>query len=203
VVSVRRKFTTEAQRTQSGTEDNCSPLSEKGRYIVINDSETSGNATPIARAFDTILYGGLAAGILDMLFAFTFYALILGAKPLRIFQSVAAGLLGRERSFAGGIKSFLLGLFLHFIVASCIAAVYFLATRILPVLLRHPVISGLLYGPIAYLGMNYLVIPLSAIRRFPGPKRLPIFLTEIIGHAVLVGLPVALLASRSAKANKR
>ncbi len=173
--------------------------------MVMNDSESSGNATRTerARAFDTILYGGLAVGILDLLFAFTFYALILGAKPLRIFQSVAAGLLGRETAYAGGIKTFLLGILLHFAVASGIAAVYYLASRVLPVLLRHPVISGLVYGPIAYLGMNYIVVPLSAIRRFPGPKKLSIFLTEIIGHALLVGLPVALLASRSAKANKR
>ena len=47
------------------------------------------------RAFNTIVYGGIVVGILDMLFAFTFYGLILGAPPLRIFQSVAAGLLGR------------------------------------------------------------------------------------------------------------
>ena len=113
---------------------------------------------------------------------------------MRIFQSVAAGLLGRPVAFEGGVKTFLLGLVLHFVVASCIAAVYYLASRILPVLIRHPVVSGLMYGMIAYLGMNYVVIPLSAIRRSPGPLRLPIFLTEIIGHALLVGLPIALLA---------
>ncbi len=124
------------------------------------------------------------------------------AKPLRIFQSVAAGLLGRTAAYEGGTKTFLLGILLHFVVASFIAAVYYLASRILPLLIRHAVISGLIYGPIAYLAMNYVVIPLSAIRRSPGPKRLPIFLTEIIGHALLVGLPIALLARRSAKANK-
>lgn len=172
--------------------------------MITNDSESAGNETPVARAraFDTILYGGLLVGIFDLLFAFTFYGLILGAKPLRIFQSVAAGVLGRERSYAGGVKTFLFGLLLHFVVATCIAAVYFLTTRILPIVLRQPVVSGLLYGMIAYLGMNYVVIPLSAIRRFPAPKALPIFLTEIIGHAVLVGLPLALLARRSARTNE-
>ena len=48
-----------------------------------------------ARAFYTIVCGGLVVGILDLLFAFTFYGLILGVKPLRIFQGVAAGVLGR------------------------------------------------------------------------------------------------------------
>jgi hypothetical protein len=152
-----------------------------------------------ARAFDTIVYGGLVVGILDMLFAFTFYGLILGAKPLRIFQSVAAGVLGRTAAVEGGIRTFLLGLLLHFVVATCIATVYYTATLILPVLIRHPVVSGLIYGIIAYLGMNYVVIPLSAIGPRSATPRLSIFLTGIIGHALLVGLPLALLARRSAK----
>ena len=148
------------------------------------------------RAFDTILLGGLVVAILDGLFAFTFYGLILGIKPLRIFQGVAAGLLG-SNSFQGGVKTFLLGLFLHFVVATCIATVYYLASLKLPVLIQHPVVSGLIYGMIAYLGMKFVVTPLSMIGRRPIP-RLSIFLTEIIGHAFLVGLPIALLARRSA-----
>ena len=169
-----------------------------------NVLENSGEATAFERprAFDTIVYGGLVVGIFDMLFAFTFYGLILGAPPLRIFQTVAAGVLGRTAAYEGGVKTFLLGILLHFVVASCIAAVYYAASLILPVLLRHAVLSGLVYGSIAYVGMNYVVIPLSAIRRSPGPKKLSIFLTEIIGHALLVGLPLALLARRSAKTDK-
>jgi uncharacterized membrane protein YagU involved in acid resistance len=169
-----------------------------------SDLEDSGHGTYFGRprAFETILPGGLVVGILDLLFAFTFYGLILGAKPLRIFQSVAAGLLGRAAAYEGGVKTFVLGILLHFVVALCIAAVYYAACLIFPVLLRQAVISGLIYGMIAYLGMNYVVVPLSAIRRSPGPLRLPIFLTEIIGHAFLVGLPLALLARRSAKANR-
>src|ERR1044071_1860130 len=94
----------------------------------VEEALTSGRP----RALDTILYGGLVVGILDGLFALIFYGLILGVKTLRIFQSVAAGLLGKA-SFEGGIKTFLLGIVLHFIVASCIAAVYYLASLKLPV----------------------------------------------------------------------
>ncbi len=148
------------------------------------------------RAFDTIVYGGLAIGILDGLFAFVFYGLILGAKPQRIFQSVAVGVLGRS-SYDGGTKTFLFGLLLHFIVATCIAAVYYLAALNLPILIRHAVPAGLIYGMIAYLGMNYVVIPLSRIGLRPFSFRL--FLPAFIGHAMLVGLPVALIARRSAK----
>ena len=59
---------------------------------------------PRPRAFETIVYGGLAVAILDGLFAFVFYGLILGAKPLRIFQSVAVGLLGADSVFTGSAE---------------------------------------------------------------------------------------------------
>lgn len=152
------------------------------------------------RAFDTILYGGLVIGILDGLFALIFYGWILGVQPVRIFQSVASGLLGKAAS-EGGVKTFLLGILLHFIVATCIAAVYYVASLKLPVLITHPVVCGLIYGLIAYLVMNYVVIPLSAIGL--RPFSLHTFLPAFIAHAFLVGLPIALLARRSAQASKR
>jgi hypothetical protein len=153
------------------------------------------------KALPTILLGGLAVGIFDLLFAFTYYGLFLGAKPLRIFQSVAAGLIGRPRAVEGGVSTFILGLALHFVVATCIATVYYLAARMLPVVIRKYILSGLVYGVVAYLGMNYVVIPLSAIGGSPASKRLPVLLTEIIGHALLVGLPLAVIARRSAQAS--
>jgi hypothetical protein len=152
------------------------------------------------RPLDTIIYGGLLVALLDGLFALIFYGLILGAKPMRIFQSVASGLLGTA-SYEGGIQTFLLGILLHVVVACCIAAVYYVASLKLPVLIHHAVVCGLIYGMIAYLGMNYVIIPLSAIgsRAFS----LRVFLPAFIGHALLVGLPIALLARRSAQATPR
>jgi hypothetical protein len=152
------------------------------------------------RALDTILYGGLVVGILDGLFALIFYGTILGVPRLRIFQSVASGLLGRA-AYEGGTKTFLLGVLLHFVVATCIAAVYYVASLKLPVLIRRAVVCGLIYGLLAYLVMNYVVIPLSAIGLRPFSFRA--FLPAFIAHAFLVGLPVALLARRSAKATRR
>jgi hypothetical protein len=153
----------------------------------------SGQDAPVLkrpRAFDTILYGGLVVGILDGLFALIFYGLILGVKPIRIFQSVAAGLLGKA-AYEGGIRTFLLGILLHFVVAACIAAVYYAASLRLPVLINQAVICGLIYGMIAYLGMNYVVVPLSAIGLRPSSLRT--FLPAFIAHALLVGLPIALI----------
>jgi hypothetical protein len=144
-----------------------------------------------------ILLGGITVGILDMLFAFTYYGLILGIPMLRIFQSVAAGVLGKAATEGGG-KTFALGLALHFVVATCIAAVYYLASLNLSLLLRYPIVSGLIYGVVSYFGMRLLVMPLSKIGSRPLP-RMSIMIVEIIGHAVLVGLPLGLIASRSAR----
>lgn len=165
-------------------------------------SDVDASLTRRPRPLDTILLGGLVIGILDGLFALVFYWLILGAPRLRIFQNVAAGLLGKDAAFAGGERTFLLGLLLHFIVATCIAAVYYLASLSLPFLIRYAVVCGLVYGLIAYLVMNYVVIPLSAIGPSSRPFNLSNFLPAFIAHAFLVGLPVALLARRSAKANQ-
>lgn len=158
------------------------------------------SSTGRPRALDTILYGGLAVGVLDGLFALIFYGLVSGVRPLRIFQSVAAGLLGRA-AFDGGTPTFMLGVLLHFVVATCIAAVYYAASLKSPVLIRRAVACGLVYGLLAYLVMNYVVIPLSAAAA--GRFSLRTFLPAFIAHAFLVGLPVALLARRSASAARR
>ena len=151
------------------------------------------------RAIDTIPLGGLFIGLFDLIFAFTFYGFILKVPFLRIFQSVAAGVIGRPRAYAGGTRTFFLGIILHFLVATCIATVYYLATLVLPVLIRHPVVSGLIYGVVAYFGMKFIILPLSAIGQRGAIPRVPILITELIGHAVLVGLPVALVARKAAR----
>ena len=69
-----------------------------------------------------LLYGTLAVGILDILDAFIFFGLR-GARPLRILQSIAAGLLGKE-AFNGGWGSAALGLAVHFFIAFVIVLVF-------------------------------------------------------------------------------
>jgi hypothetical protein len=167
------------------------------KNLASSDSTRLGKPRP----WETIIPGGIVVGILDMLFAFTYYGWYLGAKPLRIFQSVAGGVLGRPVAIDGGVRTFALGLALHFVVATCITTVFYFASLWLPVLLRYPWVSGPLYGIVAFLGMNYVVVPLSAIRRFPGPIT-RVFWVGMIGHMVLVGLPIALLARRSARAHR-
>jgi hypothetical protein len=162
---------------------------------VLSDTEEPTLMKP--RAFDTIVYGGLAIGVLDFLDATLFFGLYAGAGFTRVWQGVASGLLGVEAARAGGWNTALLGIFLHFVVATCIATVYYIGARSIPFLIRHPIISGLIFGVIAHLVMKYVVVPLSAIGTI-APYTLPNFLNSVIGHALLVGLPVALIAHWSA-----
>lgn len=155
------------------------------------------------RSFETIVYGGLAIGILDFLDASIFFTQYFGIHITRVWQSVAAGVLGPEAARAGGWNTALLGIFLHFVIAFLVATVYYVGARNIPFLIRRPVISGLVFGVMANFVMQYAVIPLSAAGGGPpAPFRLPVFLNSVIGHAFLVGLPVALIASWSAGRNR-
>jgi uncharacterized membrane protein YagU involved in acid resistance len=166
-------------------------------------SNNNGNSLPHPRAFDTIVYGGLAVGVLDILDAMTFFGIRSGVTPVGVLQSVAAGLLGRQAALNGGAKTAVLGLVLHFLNATLFATAFYFLSRILPVLTRHAVIAGLLYGVAAYLVMTYIVVPHSALGPRTRPIPWPVHLNGVIGHALLVGLPIALIARRSAKANNR
>lgn len=147
------------------------------------------------RALHVVVYGGLAAGLLDIVNATTFWFLYNGAPPWLILQAIAAGLLGKE-SFAGGAATAGIGLFLHFFIACGMAAVYWLACRRWPALLQKPLAAGTAFGIGAYLAMTWVVVPLS--RATPPPFILPWFIDSVLAHVVLVGLLFAYIARWSA-----
>lgn len=139
-----------------------------------------------------ILTGGLIAGTLDITAAIVVYA-FRGVRPVRILQSVASGLLG-PAAFTGGAATAALGLALHFLIATTAAAVYTLASRRLRALVRQPLPWGALYGVAVYLFMNFVVLPLSAMRRQPFALEMAAIMVTI--HIVCVGLPIALAVRR-------
>lgn len=152
-------------------------------------------------AFETIVFGGIAIGILDFLDASIFFPLYFGISFIDVWHGPASGILGREASRAGGLNTALIGIVMHFCVAFSIAAVYFLLSRFIPFLIHHAIISGLVFGIIAHFVMQYVVIPLSAIGSFPPWPPIGSLLNSLVGHALLVGLPVALIAAWSARRN--
>jgi hypothetical protein len=154
------------------------------------------DTTASSRWWKGLVWGGVLAGLGDLLFAFVYFGLH-GASPIRILQSIASGLLG-SAAYDGGAGTAVLGFFLHFVVAFGAAAVYVLASRRLPFLLDHAVLCGLAYGVAVYFFMNLVVLPLSA---FPREITLTLkgALPGLLAHMLLVGLPIALAARRFAR----
>jgi hypothetical protein len=146
-----------------------------------------------ASALLAVVWGGLACGVLDITAAFVVYG-SMGAKPLRLLQGIAGGLLG-PRTYSGGIATASLGLLCHFVIAFSAAAVYVAASRGLPFLVRHAVLSGALYGVAVYFFMQG-VVRLSAAAKFPFSFKMMII--GVIIHIFCVGLPIALATRRYA-----
>ena len=157
-------------------------------------SVASSIATPRPRPFAAIFWGGLLAGIFDIAQAFIGFGL-LGARPFRILQHIAGGVFG-ARSMEMGWTSAVLGLIFHFTIAFTAAAVYYLASRVLRVMVEHAAVFGLIYGELVFLFMYFVVLPLTPL----GPPQFnsATYITGPIGHTFLVGLPIALSVRRFA-----
>jgi len=160
---------------------------------------TSLAAPPRPRALPTIFGGGLLAGLLDGLDAILYYRLKASVSAGRIFHYIASGLIGIRASIQLGGLGVFLGVILHFTVAVGGAAVYYLVALRAPILIRRPLLSGPIFGLGLYAFMNYVVIPLSAVPKPPHPVFSWIdFASGIFAHVVLIGIPIALFAQRSA-----
>ncbi|HWN20242.1 MAG TPA: hypothetical protein VNO19_15120 [Gemmatimonadales bacterium] len=141
-----------------------------------------------------VLAGGFVAGTLDIAYACLFWAVKSDVTAMRIFQSVAAGLLGPV-SFEGGGATAALGLALHYLIALSMSLVYYLAAQRWSLLWQRPVLCGAVYGLLMYAIMHYVVVPLS--RAGPGSED-PLWISLTVGaHVLLIGIPIALFTRRA------
>jgi hypothetical protein len=146
--------------------------------------------------FQPIFLGGLIAGTLDLTAACVYSWLRASVSPVRVFQFIASGVLGTG-SFTGGAKSAVLGVVLHFLIATGATAVFYFASRAWFFLIEHPIVSGLLYGIPVYAFMNFVVLPLSQVTQRPQPIS-----SRLINLVILmfcIGLPIALIVRRYAR----
>jgi hypothetical protein len=144
----------------------------------------------VIRAFvKAWLIGGLIAGTADILAA----ALVYHVSPQRILQSVAVGVLGRG-SFQMGLHSILTGAFWQTVISLGAALVYCGAAARLHVLLRRPLVCGLLFGAACNLFLFFVVIPLSAAKQ--GVIGSYGFNMNLLLNILLFGTPIAFAARR-------
>ncbi len=138
-----------------------------------------------------ILVGTLVAGTLDILAAVAM-TLIYGREPMAMLRYVASGPFPRASDW--GTAGSALGLAVHFGLMAIMVAIFVLAASRLEALRRAPVLWGVLYGAATYVVMNLLVVPWRFDRPLPtAPMAIG---PQLAFHILLVGIPVALIASR-------
>lgn len=154
----------------------------------------------MAKPFTATFLGGLVAGVLDITYACVHWNIAHDVAPMRIFQSVAAGLLGRDAAVAGGWNTASLGLLLHFVMATIMAAFFVAASRAAPAVNRAPLLSGTIYGLGLYAVMNFIVVPFSAAGdgTIQAPEFNQFFFGGLLAHTLLLGVPIAFIAKRFA-----
>ena len=150
---------------------------------------------PRASALHTIVTGGGLAGLLDIAYA-VLVAWFGGGQPTRVLQAIASGVLGRD-AYAGGALTAALGLMLHFVIACGAAATFLVTSRGWPWLLRRPLVAGPIFGLCVWVVMYQVVLPLTFGRPWTMPAPLALA-GQLAIHAFGVGLPIALVANRSA-----
>ena len=132
------------------------------------------------------------AGTLDILSAFVFAGLA-GMGPIKVLQFVASGPLGDAALASPGYAA--AGLLVHFLIMACMVAAYMIAAPHIPALLRHPLLAGAAYGLLLWFVMYWLVRPMRW-DNLPPPSNPKAIANQLFSHLVLVGIPIALVASR-------
>jgi hypothetical protein len=139
-----------------------------------------------------LVRAGLLTGIIDGLFSSVLSVAAYGSTVTRLFQGVAAVLLGPD-AFQGGITTAAVGVLMHFGVAFTWSALFLFVVsrwswiqRLLES--RHGVVRvAALYGPAIWMVMSLLVIP--AFTRRP-PTISYRWWIQFFGHFPFVGLPI-------------
>src|SRR4051812_18210463 len=139
-----------------------------------------------------IVIATLIAGTLDIISAFVFSAMA-GVSALAVLKFVASGPFGSAPTESLGWG--LAGLLVHFAIMACMATAYMIVAPRLPILLRNPIVAGILYGVLLWIIMYWIVRPLR-FPELPLPHTLKGISQALFAHCILVGIPIALVAAR-------
>jgi hypothetical protein len=148
-----------------------------------NRTTMEATSASIRSALLAIGVGGFAAGTIDLL-----QACILFGWDIPL--AIAGGLLGPQAADNGGAGTYVLGIFLHFFIATSAAAIYYAASRTLVFLRENWLVCGLFFGMAVELTMRLIVLPLSALHA-RGPYKLNDLIFGLVVHMLVVGLPIA------------
>jgi phage shock protein PspC (stress-responsive transcriptional regulator) len=145
-----------------------------------------------------IALAAVVAGTLDAVFSVITYVVVADRYNLEtVLQYIATGLLGHDafRSGVAGIGTAALGTATHFALAAGFATAFALTVGRLLRTRAQTAIAGVVYGAAVWMLMDAAVLPTLDVAHEPlgGGYWWP-FLAD---HALLVGLPIALLTSKA------
>jgi hypothetical protein len=142
-------------------------------------------------AASTIVIAGVVAGAIDLAFN-TVKAVSAGTSVLKPWKGVAAALLGKDAVIQGGDAMAIVGVGLHFLITIGAAAIYYLVATRRGWLVRHAFLSGLAFGTLFFLALNYVILPLTFIGRplYVGGQTIAIALPS---HIIMIGLPISMI----------
>lgn len=143
--------------------------------------------------FRSVILSGLIVGLLDITAACVNAYLQRGITPAGVLRYVASGFFGKE-AFEGGMGMAAMGLLFHFIIALSWTTLFFVLYDKIKVLQLNKIYVGLGYGIVVWLGMNFIVLPLSNVP--PLVYRLVPTLIMIGIHMFVIGLSISLLANQ-------
>ncbi len=139
----------------------------------------------------TIVAAGLLSGALDALAAMVQYKVNGGEHIARIFQYIAGGIFGKP-VFDGGAVMICVGVLLHYFIAFTFTVLFFFIYPKINILAKKKIITGLIYGIIIWIIMNFIVVPVSNTT----PKFAFNIRAALVGALILmfaVGLPISLI----------
>ena len=143
---------------------------------------------PLAR----LLRAGALTAVVDGLFASALALFVFDSTVSRLWQRVASTVLGPS-AFDGGSTTVIVGLLMHVCVAFGWSAVFLLLAMRSPGLRltlasRHGIAKvASVYGPVVWLTMSLVVIPLLVRRPTTIDWR---WWIQLFGHFPFVGLPI-------------
>jgi hypothetical protein len=143
--------------------------------------------------FRAISLAALLTGTLDITAAIIKFFIEHQQGPFPVFRYIASGVFGKETASTGTLM-IIWGLVFHYINAFLFTAFLFLIYPKLIAWLKNKFLTGLIYGIFIWAIMNFVVVPLSRINKFPSGAKEAILDAMIL--VFMIGFPVTLLAHR-------
>lgn len=140
----------------------------------------------------SVLLAGLCVAALDAFAACVHGYLMSGATPEGVFRYVSSGWFGSDAAKLPGAAWW--GLFFHILIAIGWTGLCYLIYPFAIKAQLNPIVFGLIYGALVWVGMNFVVLPLSNVPHFS--IRWSRAWVMILIHLFVIGVPISLFCHR-------